>query len=607
LFQFYSQTPYLVAAVIDKYVTGNPWLALKMAYLVALWAGGFLVFKLGELMGFDRGISVLTGVVYITAPYLLINIHSRGAFTEAFAQLALPAVAYSSARLIKCHHPADILWTSLAWLVVGTSHVITFVYSTIFYLLFVVCLGLFRRIGVRTASILVIACALGWSLSAFHWYPALTTPLRVQRSIGGVFYTRWLTPVSSLLSLTSNPPEPLGGRGYPFLNPALGLPILISTVGILYLRRALESDSSEIWSCMVPFIVALLGTWAPVDFWAVLPPQLQVLQFTYRLLVYTTVFGTMLFAYFLSIYKRHYGLPGFLLCLVALLILCQPYLPMLEQNSRTLSSIVAAPETSYSGDAYLFDGAVPQSLTSYRDRYEARLPLAWPDNWLMIGYEMDLAKSYVDSLEGSLLIRGDAGPRDIQPFLDGRCAGLAVILDGGTVATREIGSGLFEWRVATSAFRSFFHGPTGKLGFRSECGFVPSAVDPKAADSRRLWIRILDLRFESAGGREFGMADTRRHCALENARMTCDLDLATPTDVQLPMLFYPSLLRISVNGRPADYHPSYNGQEILTSVSLGAGHNSVVGRFAGSAAGNTVSAAAGALILALICWGRWHT
>jgi hypothetical protein len=357
---------------------------------------------------------------------------------------------------------------------------------------------------------------------------------------------------------------------------------------------------------MVLFLVALLGTWAPVDFWAVLPAQLQVLQFTYRLLVYTTVFGTMLFAYFLSVYKRRYGLPGFLPCLVALLVLSQPYLPVMAQNIRSLSSILAVPETSYSGDAYLFDGTVPESLDSYRDRYEARLPLAWQDSWLMLGYDMDLAKSYVDSLEGSLLIRGDAGPRDIQPYLDGRCASLAVTLDGATVATREIESGLFEWRVPTSAFRSFFRGAIGKLGFRSACGFVPRAVDPKATDPRRLWIRIQDLRFESAGGRVFGMAATRRHCVLEHAIMTCDLDLATPADVQLPMLFYPSLLRISVNGKAAGYHPSYNGQDILTSVSLGAGHNRVISRFAGSAVGNAISAAAGAIILALVCWGGWR-
>src|SRR5271163_4175184 len=37
LFQFYSQTPYLIGGLIYKYVTPkNPWLALKIVYLLGL-------------------------------------------------------------------------------------------------------------------------------------------------------------------------------------------------------------------------------------------------------------------------------------------------------------------------------------------------------------------------------------------------------------------------------------------------------------------------------------------------------------------------------------------------------------------------------------------
>jgi uncharacterized membrane protein (UPF0136 family) len=470
LFQFYSQTPYVLGGAIYKYLTpDNPWLALKVSYLAGLCLAGFFVFKTGQLLGFDRAASVLTGVVYITAPYLLINIHARGAYTEAFAECVLPLLAYSSIRLIQRRQPVDVLTTSLSWLILGTSHLITFVYGTMFYLLLVAGLLTFRCIKLRSAAMLVAACVLGWGLSAFQWYPAATiAPLRIHQLMGpgAVFYWHWLTPLSSLLSLTSNPPEPLGGRlDTYFLHPAIGVPILVGVAGVAYLHRLLDNRSSGVWVCLALFLVAFFAAWSPVNFWELLPAQFQVVQFPYRLLTFTDAFGTILFGYFASVYRRREDSPGFLISLVVLILLAGPYLPMLPQTSRALGDIVARPEASYGADAYEFAGAATSRLEGVR--------------------------SY---------------------------------------------------------------------------------------------------------------ADTYLHCPVKGDAVTCDLN--GPAFVQLPMLYYPSLLRVTINGKTERYRASLDNDRRVVSVRLPPGQNHVVGRFVGSAVGNGVSGASAAL--AFILFVGWR-
>jgi uncharacterized membrane protein (UPF0136 family) len=470
LFQFYSQTPYVLAGAIHKYLTpDNPWLALKVSYLAGLCLAGFFVFKAGQLLGFDRATSVLTGVVYITAPYLLINIHARGTYTEAFAECVLPLLAYSSIRLIQRRQPVDVLTASLSWFILGTSHLITFVFGTMFYLLLVACLLTFRCIKLRSAAILVVACVLGWGLSAFQWYPAATiAPLRIHQGMGAgtVFYWHWLTPLSSMLSLTSNPPEPLGGRlNTYFLHPAIGVPILVGVIGVTYLHRFLASRSSEVWICLALFFIAFLGAWSPVNFWDLLPAQFQIVQFPYRLLTFTDAFGTILFAYFAWVYRRRENSPGFLISLVVLILLAGPYLPMLPQNDRALSDIVARPEANYGTDAYEFAGAATLRLEGVR--------------------------SYADALP---------------------------------------------------------------------------------------------------------------YCAVKGDAVTCDLN--GPAFVQLPMLYYPSLLRVTINGKTERYRASLDKDRRVVSVFLRPGQNHVVGRFVGSAVGNAVSGASAALALVLLLGWR---
>jgi hypothetical protein len=596
LFQFYSNTPYLIGALIYKYLTPwNPWLALKLVYLLGLLVAGIFVFKVGSILGFDKSTSLLMGVAYITAPYILINIHARGAYTEAFAQFIIPILSYTSLRLV--HQPTRFrfAWTSVAWLLLGTSHVITFVYGTSFYLILVVALYVFRRINVRTALALVAACGLGWCLSAFQWYPAATVgPLQVQYDLGNIFEAGWLTPISTLLAPTSTPPEPLGRDTPPFLNFSIGVPFVIAVAGLMYFRRWLGPDAKTVWSLMLVFFLAFICAWSPVDFWSVLPAQFRIAQFPYRFLTYTTTIGTALFGYFAHLYKRRFAGPLFLGGLIALILLANPYLPSLQRNARSLSSIIKAPDIGYGAGAYLYSWESRATIADYGGKYETRLPLASADNWLVVKLEMPLDRDYIERSDAALILVGDASP------LAGACRNLDLTLDDVVIASREIVPGPFEWRVPNADFRHF-RNRIGKLAFKSKCGFVPAAVSPGSLDNRLLWIRVRSLKFQRSGagtsaggdgalaGGTMTVADLRSKCRVIGFNVDCEVKTETAVAAQLPVFYYPSLLRITVNDMKSPYSPSADGAYVLALVTLTPGRNHIVATFAGSRIGNVLS------------------
>jgi hypothetical protein len=456
LFQFYAQTPYLITAILYQFVTPtNPWIPIKLTYLAGLCLAGFFTFKLAHLIGFDRTSSALCGIVYMTAPYLLVNIHARGAFTEAFAQCLLPIIGLASARAVLRDRPMDLAWAALAWSLLGTSHLITFFYGTLFFGLFAAGLVVTRQLSLARGVRLLLPCLLGWGLSAFQWYPAATVHVKVHDYLGDPFTFQWLTPLSGLLSFTSVPPEPAGRAVMsPYLHPAIGAPILIAVAGLLYFRRLDRWPSRTIALCLILFGAAFFATWSPIHFWAWLPPQLLVVQFSYRLLTFTTVFGTMLAAYFLDIYRERYGLSSVLPWLVGILAFTQSYLPPDRSSERTLASIITAPKTDTAAEAY---------------------------EW---------------------------------------------ISDPGT--------------------------PPGGLPL----------------------VRL---------------ADARRQCGLDRQVLKCTFNFDAPAAVQLPMLFYPTLLRVTVDGSPVSYFPSAHDAKRLVTVAVEPGRHRIFATFRGSPIGNAIS------------------
>ncbi|MGB5772165.1 MAG: 6-pyruvoyl-tetrahydropterin synthase-related protein, partial [Crocosphaera sp.] len=215
-FQFYSQLPYFIGGWFYKIVTPtNPYEAYKLVILIALMIGGFYIYRLSFKLTESRVAAILAGIAYMSAPYFLNNIHARGAFTEAIAQGILPVVIY---YVIECYLTGKrryLVLSALSWFCLGITHIITFVYGTLFLALLALIVIIQTRKTDFTWYRLIPpleAYGLGWLLGFYFLAPVVfISPylsIRKQIKVINPFGTNTYTPLANLLAPTSLPAEP---------------------------------------------------------------------------------------------------------------------------------------------------------------------------------------------------------------------------------------------------------------------------------------------------------------------------------------------------------------------------------------------------------------
>jgi uncharacterized membrane protein len=135
-FQFYSPLVYTFAGLVYCIIS-NPYVAFKITIWLASTVAGIYTYRSARLLSCSHGASLLAGVAYMMAPYFLININARGAFTEAIAQGVLPVVLFYALRLyLEGARFRTVALASVSWFVLLTTHLITFVYASFFIGLF---------------------------------------------------------------------------------------------------------------------------------------------------------------------------------------------------------------------------------------------------------------------------------------------------------------------------------------------------------------------------------------------------------------------------------------------------------------------------------------
>lgn len=205
-FQFYGQLPHTIGALLYRYLTpANPYIAYVLVYWLALFLGGFFTYRIGYWLTHNRVAAVLAGALYMTAPYFLINILVRSAFTEVVAQGLIPVVLYTSLRSYARPGIRSLLAAGVCWSLLAITHLITFVYFSIFSFLLI---GFFvlvkpskKRSWLRAGRV-ALAYILGCSLAAFFLAPLFLThdSLLVSSILGSPFSWNWLTSLPRLLS-----------------------------------------------------------------------------------------------------------------------------------------------------------------------------------------------------------------------------------------------------------------------------------------------------------------------------------------------------------------------------------------------------------------------
>lgn len=590
-FQFYAVTPYMFTGLLYKIISPtNPFIAYKAVIWLCLVLSASYMYKTTRYFIKSKAISFISGLIYMTAPYLLINIHARAAFTEVFAQGLLPMVVYFSIRSYIGSFSRFWKSTSLCWFLLATSHIITFLTSSLIVWSLFLALSLKNRKAVKRLLHFSIIYVFGCLLASFFLYPVITADylkIHVELQNHSPYDSNWLTPIAALLSPTSLPAEPQPGHPTtPNLHPAVGWPILILVCIILYNKVYNQQTRC---SLLISILLVLFGAilfviWSPINFWSILPSKFYVIQFTYRLLTHLMWIGALLSSFaIVSICKKEFDSKHLVVAVLIIGAFCSSYLPTLSSSKAQIKDIVNSPDIGYGSHEFIVSRfTVPEKF-----HIPSSIPLVYSDRWLILNkqYRVHIDK---ENQNITLILEGE------NPAISADIVSLALMINKQMVARKDLPSGKFVWEVPLHHIENTES--NFSFEFVASPTFVPAKLDSKSSDQRVLAIRIDRMALVHDAVNYLDAHETRRHTVQKNSVTNVQLgNLVKDTVVQLPVLYYPDLLDVKLNGQSVACFPSIDevGRP-LVGVLVASGHaSSFQISFTGSRIANWVS---------LLCW-----
>lgn len=613
VFQFYGQFVYTLSGLLYKYVTPtNPYLACLIVLWLALTVSGFFIYRSSFLLTRSTPAAILAGASYMAAPYFLVNIHARGAFAEAVAQGVVTVVLYCVIRYYLKPTFGYVLLGGVAWFVLATTHTITFIYSSLFIGLFVLILTILKRNTWKRIIGISISYGLGWLLALYFLAPVvLSANLQIRDYMGNPYHTNWITLLPTLLQPVSLPPEPAPGihslnslkDGTPNLHVAVGWVMLIAWSTVIYYYFLRKSWSTKIQQTRY-FVAPLLGlfalaffiTWSPFNFWQFLPQTLWVTQFTYRIMTQVMWTGALLCAYAIVLLFRG-RLEGRHIVLGLLLInmASSSYLPRLPSSSITMANLVKEPDLGYGRNAYLYKIGNQQPLSTLSP------PLIYDDNWLMFNTEQEF-----DSIPGdsqTLHLEGE-----VPSGWFNRPITISAIVNNKEQSKTHLNVGKFIWNIP---IKTLNNEKSFRLKFWTDAFIIPKLIDSKSQDERHLAIRVTNWRLRGIPS-EYPLVPVTKTSQIlhqKGVETTGEVIISNEAHlVQLPVLYYPDLLEVYVDGKKNPYFtlptneytlPESDYGFALTSLKIMTGSHKISILFKGLSWANWISAIAWLVLIVL--------
>jgi hypothetical protein len=170
LFNFYPPLFYYLGEVF--HLLGISLISsTKIALIVSVILSGFLVYLFAfEFLGSLGG--VVSALFYVYAPYRAVDLYVRGAASEAFSFVFLPALLLSFYNLIIKSKREFVCYSALALAGLMLAHNLIFLLFVPFLICYLLFLLIWKR-KLKNLFYLGAAFLLGMGLSTYFWLPSL--------------------------------------------------------------------------------------------------------------------------------------------------------------------------------------------------------------------------------------------------------------------------------------------------------------------------------------------------------------------------------------------------------------------------------------------------
>jgi len=319
VFNFYAPTPYWITSLLNLSGFDIP-ASIKLSFLLALIVGFYFMFKFLNLyFGFYP--SLLGSALYVSSPWMAVEIFIRGNLAEIWFLAFLPFVFLMTAENSKSKSPRIFVKTVLAFFFGLTAHNVLSIVLLPLLLIFI----LLNEKKLKN----IVALMLGFSLAGYFFVPAiLEMPLTHAATIA-----KNLNYVGHLLcpwQLWTTPFWGYGGSGPDCNNDGmsfmLGKPQIITAVAglVFMIARMVRSKKDPHRNIFVFFILMtiffiFMSTTLSAPVSKILEPILSMFQFPWRFSSFS-IFGLA----FLSsgiLFAKINGRFNFLLAFAALFVI----------------------------------------------------------------------------------------------------------------------------------------------------------------------------------------------------------------------------------------------------------------------------------------------
>lgn len=602
-YQFYSTSSYTLAGLISQWLNiSNPFIAYKLTIWCALVAGGIYMYRLAFWFVESYPAAILASIAYLTAPYYSIVINHMGGFNEAIALGILPAVLYYTLQRYY-HRTTDtfLLQAGLAWYLLATVHLITFFYTSLFVATLLICLTYRNLKHWKNLISAAIAYAFGCFLAM--WYLAPIALLAKYFVVARTFDNRTFVIdahapfLSSLLSPAANITN--GGADLSsIIHPALGMPMLMA-IGICiyaFATKSITAKERPTWliPLLILFFVAFVMAWTPINFWQWLPRPFTMIQYSWRLLAQAIWPGALLLAWAISwLFQYKLDARHTVIGILLIILATSDWLPISEHPFVTFSDVIQHPTLVSEPNSYLINTNKYPQFINIIDEISLDPSL-----------NQDPTKQYFLKLHSPNLISRSLFDTAVAPYvsLKGRVPDdknlnhqqLAALIDGNLIATHELKPGELNWNIPLTRV----HKP--KKLFPLALQFEIYNAKKERVINSKLNISIEKIML---GGflnptTTLGVDQVKQHCQQQKEETVCKIDVPTSTHlIELPILYYPGLLNISVNGKVVSYKRVLRQDRLIAGIIPEPGKTNIISiEFRGLLWANFVSQ---------LSWGIW--
>ena len=286
LFNYYAPLSYYLTLPASLF--GDTAFAIRISYTGAiLLTGGSLYLWATELLK-DARSAIVAAIAGVYAPYLLVNVHQRGALAEVWG-IAFLAFAFAGVeRLLHQDTRRNLLWVMIAVAALLLVHNITALIAAPLMASYVFVNGRQtadygrERTKLRENRLVavIMAAIVGSGVAAFFWMPALLEQeyVQIDRLIGAEAF-QWQQHFLAVRELVSVPFSADSTQVNPSIPIGYSIPALLCSIpSIRHKNRRIT-----LWLLTIFVLLTLMSLSASSQIWQSLP-LISFIQFPWRFL-----------------------------------------------------------------------------------------------------------------------------------------------------------------------------------------------------------------------------------------------------------------------------------------------------------------------------------